>query len=356
MIPQTRMSWLRHLLVAFVMTAIASSSLADVGGQQPARIVAVGDLHGDHDAWRAIAGAAGLVDAKGRWIGGKTILVQTGDIVDRAPDSLKIIRDLMRLEREAKRAGGRVVVLVGNHEAMMLTGDLRYVHPGEYAAFADKRSADRRDDFYTANRAVIEAFYKKKDPALAPEAIRARWIADTPLGQLEHQTAWHPSGELGRWIVGRPAVARIGDTLFVHGGLSPAYATIPIDEINRRVAAALTSREMERTSIINDPLGPLWYRGLAGMAPEEPAIPGPAAPAPTVDQQLDQLLAATGAKRIVIGHTPSMSGVAVTNNGRLVRIDSGNSRAYGGTPGYAEITAAGVTVHNVPRPAANRGE
>ena len=184
----------------------------------------------------------------------------------------------------------------------------------------------------------------------------AIWIADTPLGKLEHQAAWHPSGEIGRWIVERPAVARIGDTLFVHGGLSPAYASVPIDEINRRVAAALSARDMERSSIINDPTGPLWYRGLAGMTAEtDAASPAPAvAPVPTltVDQQLDQILTATGARRIAIGHTPLMSGVAATHGGKLVRLDSGNSRAYGGMPGYVEITAGGAVAHNVPRPPA----
>ena len=340
------------LLVGLV--AMTTLALSPAAGAAPARIIAIGDLHGDHDVWRAITGAAGLINAKGRWTGGKTVLVQTGDIVDRGPGSLKIIRDLMRLEREARRAGGDVVVLVGNHEAMMVTGDLRYVDPGEYAAFADRQSARRRDDFYIARQAKIEAFYKQQDPALAPDAIRKRWIASTPLGQLEHQAAWHPTGEIGRWIIAKPAVAKIGDTLFVHGGISPAYVAMPIDVINRRVAAALAAREMAPTSIINDQLGPLWYRGLAGMgvesAPPAPAAAASAPPPLTIDQQLTQLLAAAAARRIVIGHTPLKSGVAVTNGGRLVRVDSGNSRAYGGVPGYAEITAAGAVARNAPRP------
>ena len=65
-------------------------------------------------------------------------LVQMGDVVDRGPDSLKIIHDLMKLQREAPKRGGQVIVVLGNHEAMMMTDDMRYVHPGEYAAFADR--------------------------------------------------------------------------------------------------------------------------------------------------------------------------------------------------------------------------
>ena len=71
------------------------------------RIVAVGDLHGDFSAWRDIARAAQLVDDEGRWIGGDTVLVQTGDVVDRGPDSLKIIQDLMRLQHEARAPTAR---------------------------------------------------------------------------------------------------------------------------------------------------------------------------------------------------------------------------------------------------------
>ena len=128
--------------------AFAAALLAGVMPARAAetqRIVAVGDLHGDHDAWLAIARAAGVVDRKGKWTGGKTVLVQLGDIVDRGPDSLPIIRDLMRLQREAPRRGGQVIVLVGNHEAMMMTADMRYVSPGELAAFTDRDSGRRRE-------------------------------------------------------------------------------------------------------------------------------------------------------------------------------------------------------------------
>ncbi|HXG99316.1 MAG TPA: metallophosphoesterase [Sphingomicrobium sp.] len=349
MIRQICWVWFQ-LLLTIPLALFPSAQVLAKPTPYPERIVAVGDLHGDHDAWIAIARAAGLINRKGRWAGGKTVLVQTGDIVDRAPDSSLIIRDLMRLERQASRAGGRVVVLVGNHEAMMVTGDVRYVHAGEYDAFADMDSPRQRDNAYAANRIAIETFFRSRDASLSPSAIRELWLKQTPLGKIEHQAAWQPQGELGRWIIAKPAVARLGDSLFVHGGLSASYAVLPVDEINRRVAAALTAGDDSPASIINDPLGPLWYRGLAGMTAEAgpPATNG--APLPDVQQQLDYLLAATGAKRIVIGHTPLLSGVAVTHGGRLVRVDSGNSRAYGGIPGFVEITGDRVTARHVARP------
>src|SRR5688572_33372586 len=121
---------LRLLIWHFMV--IAAVLMPGAAASQPAqRIVAIGDLHGDFEAWRAIAAASGLADSKGRWTGGNATLVQMGDIVDRGPDSLKIIHDLMKLQREAPKRGGRVIVVLGNHEAMMMTDDMRYVRSEE---------------------------------------------------------------------------------------------------------------------------------------------------------------------------------------------------------------------------------
>ena len=349
MIPRHIKALLSAVLLMISATLTGSRAVARPSPPQPERIVAIGDLHGDFDAWRAIARAAHLIDDKGRWTGQRTVLVQTGDIVDRGPDSLKIIRDLMRLELEAAHAGGRVIVLVGNHEAMMVTDDLRYVHPGEYAAFVDRQSGRRRDQTFAGSKQAIEAAYRRLDATLSAAAIRDLWLAANKLGQIEYQAAWSPSGELGRWIIGKPAIVRLGSTLFVHGGLSPTYAAVPLDEINRRVKAALLAREIAPGSIINDPLGPLWYRGLAGLPVEGAAASTPPQP---IAQQLDIILSASSAKRIVIGHTPLLRGVEVSQGGRLVRIDSGISRAYSGVPGYVEILGDRVIPHNVLRPTA----
>lgn len=314
------------------------------------RIVAVGDLHGDGQAWQTIARAAGVTDQNGHWAGGKTILVQLGDIADRGPDSRVIIRNLQQLQKEAPRKGGKVIVVLGNHEAMNLTGDYRYTTAGEYAAFADADSPAKRERLYELNKAAIEASYRAKTPAMDPDAIHNAWIAATPLGWVEHKLAWMPSGELGKWATKNPAVLKIGDTLFAHGGLSSEYARIPLDELNRRVAAAMAAADESPKSILTDPLGPMWYRGLTGRDPEADAARAINA-RPTVDKELTDVLAAYGAKRIVIAHTPILSGIAITNDGQLARIDTGISRYYGGPLTWLEIAGGQMIAHNVGRPA-----
>ena len=325
---------------------------------QAERIVAVGDLHGDYEAWIDIARAAGLVDNRNRWAGGRTTLVQTGDITDRGPDSLKIIRHLQKLQKEAADAGGRVIVMLGNHEAMNVIGDLRYVDPGEFAAFVDRRSVARREAAFESIAAELVAFYKKKDPALDAAAVRKAWLEATPLGQVEHQAAWGPDGELGRWAATLPAVVKLGDTLFAHGGLSAPYTVMGgLDEINRRASANLRAREKSYTAVINDPLGPLWYRGLItrGASFEQEVAAAATAsgtaprPRPPIAQELDLVLTAFGAKRLVVGHTPNLPGISITHEGKLVRIDTGISRYYKGRLSWLDIVGGQVTPHTTER-------
>lgn len=341
-------------LLVRTLLALAALAVPAVAEPPPPRIVAIGDLHGDHDAWRAIARAARLIDTKGKWAGGSAVLVQLGDVVDRGPDSLKIIRDLQRLQREAPKKGGRVFALVGNHEAMNMTGDLRYVDPGEFAAFADRGSKLRRDRLFEANREEIQAAYRARTPQITPEAIRREWLRSMPLGQIEHQAAFRPDGEIGKWVIANPAVVKLGDTLFVHGGISSAYAGQTPEQINLKVAAALQAQDQGPAAIINDPAGPLWYRGLivrgdgdeATLAP----VPQGATEPPSIDEEIELVLRSFGAKRIVVGHTPSRQGILSGAGGRLWRADSAISRSYGGKLTYLEIAGDRVTAHEVPRP------
>jgi hypothetical protein len=339
----SRLAWLATLLVLLVPATASPLH----------RIVAVGDLHGDFSAWRDILRSAGLVDSKGHWSGGDTILIQTGDAVDRGPNSREIIEDLMRLQKEAARARGQLIAMVGNHEAMNLTGDLRYVSAADYAGYADRRSASRRENVLNSNKVAIETAYREKDPQMSSEAIKKAWFESYPLGRIEHQIAWSDQGDIGRWVVKNPVVVLLDGTLFVHGGISPAYLDLSAAQINARADAALTARDTDPAAIINDEQGPLWYRGLAqplaSASGETHVARTPAQIQPAGEDQLNVLLSAYGARRIVLGHTPILSGIALFQDGKLICIDTGISAVYGGTVSYLDIVDGTPVPHAVTR-------
>lgn len=313
-------------LVAILLTMLATA-LAPAGSKEPPAIIAVADLHGDYDAFTAILKSADLINAKGDWVGGDAVLVQLGDLPDRGPDTRKMIEHLKKLEKQAKRKGGRVVALIGNHEAMNVTGDLRYVTPEEFAAFADSKSEKLRTAHFKLNAEALSVYYRKKDPALTDDDVRAAFDAEFPLGYIEHRLAWSPHGEIGKWVASHDAITKVGDTLFVHGGISAAYASFPMTKINTDVRDALNARG---GPILEDDAGPLWYRGLASETPEG-------------EIDVAAALAAYDAKRIVIGHTPHKEGVKSYYGGRVIAADTGASKAYGGIRSFIRIDDNGVT-------------
>ncbi len=313
---------------AALFVALASIVLAArAAAAEPApAIIAVGDLHGDYEAYVAILRSAGLIDKKGKWSGGDSVLVQLGDVPDRGPDTKKIIEHLMKLESQASREGGRVEALIGNHEAMNVTGDLRYVTRQEYAAFATSKSKRVRAVFFKKNFLSLAASYRLKDPALTDAGVKAAFEYDTPLGYLEHRAAWSVTGKFGAWVASHDAVAQIGDTLFVHGGLGAPYASMSLDAINAAVRAALINGG---GAILEDAAGPLWHRGFAQESAQGEA-------------ELAAALTAFGAKRLVIGHTPQPGGVKALYGGRVIVADTGASKAYGGTRSFLRIEQTGI--------------
>jgi hypothetical protein len=137
---------MRALLFAIVLLCTAVQGLAQ--STAPARLVAIGDIHGAYDEFVTILKRAGLINDALAWSGGRATLVQTGDYTDRGPGVRKVLDLLMRLEREAKAAGGQAVILLGNHEVMNLIGDWRDVTPEICAAFATAKSESKRGETY----------------------------------------------------------------------------------------------------------------------------------------------------------------------------------------------------------------
>ena len=324
------------ILMAVLLCSSALAGVRQVDEYQwegVGRIVAIGDLHGDYENYLAALRAAGLIDRKGKWVGGETHLVQTGDIPDRGPDTAKIIAHMTRLAQQAERKGGRVHNLMGNHEAMNVYGDLRYVHEGEYAAFVTRNSAQLRDRYYELYLQALEA----QDPAgfaALSEDHRQKWDLEHPLGWVEHRQAWdpawNPEGEYANWVLGRKVAIRINDNLFVHGGISGFYCQNRLDWLTEKAVAGLRDFDPQAPGILEDEFGPLWYRGLSG---EEPR----AAP-----ETVDAILAQHAIGRIVVGHTPTSGVIWPQYEGKVVMSDTGVGKAYGGHVAYLEITPQGL--------------
>ena len=277
----------------------------------------MGDVHGDYEQFVKLLRGAGLLDDENRWAGGKAHLVQTGDVPDRGAGSRNVMDLLMKLEKQAAKAGGHVHALIGNHEAMNMYGDLRYVHVGEFAAFRNKDSPALRDHAYRKHVKDL-----RRNPPLGRAAKlgpdhKRRWEEGHVLGRLEHKSAFSTKGKYGRWISGHNAVVKINGTLFLHGGIGPKYAATSLSELNARIRAELKGQADIQGGLAVDAEGPLWYRGLALND------------AGTEARHLEKVLLAHNAKRIVMGHTVTDGAVMTRFDGRAVFIDIGLGSYYG---------------------------
>lgn len=335
------MKTLAHsVLLAFTLTVSGTFGLSDLAWAAKdslnniKRVVAIGDLHGDYEGFLEVLEAADLIDENGDWVGGRTNYVQLGDIVDRGPDSLLIINHLTKLERQARRARGRVHILLGNHEVMNFTNDRRYVHEGEYEALLTDTSEEDHERYYENFTAWIKENRPEEDWPAFDEAYRAEWDETYPLGTVEHMRAWDPKGKLGKWMLSKNAIMRIDDTLFVHGGVGPMFANLSVSKINKEVRKALKNNRFDEDTILDHADGPFWYRGFArNSGPEEEAL-------------LAHVLDVNGVERIVIAHTPDHPEIRSRFGGRVIMVDIGISTAYRGTRGFLEITPNGIQANS----------
>ncbi|MDA0629912.1 MAG: metallophosphoesterase, partial [Proteobacteria bacterium] len=266
------------------------------------------------------------------------------------PDTLKIILHLQKLEKQAKKAGGHVHLLIGNHEYMNITGDLRYVHPGEYEAFETRNSKRIRDNYYAfvvqtleQQRATLSA--DGRDVSHLPvidEQFKKDWYAEHPPGFVEHRLAWQPGGELFEWVAAHNTVIRINATLFLHGGLSAELLPRSLTDINEQIRAEISREPYEGEKLGDAENGPLWYRGQAR---------GDEA---TEREALQKVLAHYGAQTIVLGHTPDLHVITPRFDGQVIIIDTGISSAYGGhrasllLDGNTATAIHGETAHRLP--------
>ncbi len=336
----------------------------------PRRIVAIGDVHGDLEGLTAILQQAGITDAKGRWTAKNTIVVQTGDITDRGARVRAGLDLLISLEQQASAAGGRLVVLLGNHEVMNLASDWRDVSPEAYASFVDEQSEDRRREAYAAYVRLCESraeSFAGRLPAAFQAVSRDEWMAAHPLGSIEYRNAFSPRGVYGRWLRAKPVVVQLGDIAFVHAGINPATAPRRLDDINTQVAAdirkldeyrrrmadqqlilpwfeikeVLLAAQLDRQNFgdlgqidtwsLFDAEGPMWFRGFTNWSADE----GPA--------QMKTLLERYKIAHFVAGHTVTETRrITARFSNSVFLIDTGMVFS-GGTPSALEIQSGRFT-------------
>ena len=346
-----------RLVALLVFLAACQVASAGVGP----RIVVVGDVHGAFDELVQILQRTELVDESLQWTGGDAVLVQTGDLLDRGSHVREVLDLLMRLEREAPESGGRVEVLLGNHEALHMVGIFRDVHPDAFAAFATDDSEQRRKaEWKTLKTFVLQSArrLRQKPPSVGFD-VREQWMQEHPLGWFEYRDAFSASGTYGQWLRQRPAALRLGDLYFVHGGLnqeisdrSPAAITARVHGEIRRfeelqtwlaeeeivlpgadlhvVASALRqivelgpdagTERYERAAQAGDPGewylvspdGPLWYRGMVYGDEEK------------IADEVLSLFDLDGIAYMAVAHTPQIDGrIGTRFNNRLFLIDTG---------------------------------
>lgn len=354
----------------------------------PDRLVAVPDIHGAYPEFVSVLQRTALVDKDLRWTGGSTLFIQIGDVLDRGSRVKDCLDLIMALERQAGKAGGKVVPLLGNHEVMNLMSDLRYVTPEIYRTFATENSEKVRQrawrdylSFASAHREHGHGTVYTDD-----DTSRGKWMDAHPPGFFEYVDAMRPDGRYGSWIRKHRAIVQAGDGLFVHGGLNPALQFRSVADLDDRVRAeiqnfdtvwqALCDRRtvwrymtwsesvpfikeelawIQAHGLPDDPSvvdgmqtllayrnwlswsanGPLWYRGLA-QDPEEGLRDGVAA-----------MLQRLNARYIVDGHTVlSKSGITGRFGDSVFLIDAGmNKEAFNGRASALEVKDGKFTVY-----------
>jgi hypothetical protein len=321
------------------------------------KIIAVGDIHGDYDNLVKILLKCDLIDDKHKWSGGKTHLVQTGDIMDRGDHARKVFDLLMRLQKEAEEAGGKVHILLGNHEEMNISGIVfrqpGYVSPKQFASFLpDDFRVKKETEFrqQVKNFSEIESNF---DPAILESYFETKWE------KLMKNKALHPmyvnsfNENYGKWLLEQSIAIKINDIIFSHGGISEKYAQWPLQKINDVLLNELDVYRLAYKRGINPRIkpkmlyvhdSPLWNRDFA-LKDEK-----------SYSHVVDKILKNLGATHIVIAHTPKGSPVIPQNqqeekelrtrfDEKIWMIDTGISDSYWGVLSYLIYENEEILMH-----------
>ncbi len=254
----------------------------DWKSDSPEKMFVMSDPHGNFDCLVSTLKMNGIIDKEYNWNYGRNHLMINGDVFDRGKDVLPIFWLIYKLEQEAQTAGGQVSFLLGNHEPMILAGDLRYM--------------------------------KKKYNAIAERL------------NISYEKLFGPDTELGRWLGTRNTMQLIGDDLFVHAGLGQDFLEhdLSIPQVNEEISRGLFMTKEERnqlsplTKFLYGTYGPIWYRGM--VRNDEKYVP-------LEPETLDNILLKYNARRVIVGHT-IFPDICSYYNGRVITVNVDNKKNF----------------------------
>ncbi|KAJ3671551.1 hypothetical protein LUZ60_007630 [Juncus effusus] len=298
----------------------------------PSRLIAIGDLHGDLEKSVRSLSLAGLVDPQTlRWTGGSTVAVQVGDVLDRGGDELKILYLTRRLQIEADKDGGKLLMLLGNHETLNAARDFRYVAPSGLEEFKNwakwyqtGMAMKRLCPEIPSQKDPFEGI-PKSFPGVKPEfwaGLRARIAALQPTGPIT-----------SRFLSTNQTVLMVGDSIFVHGGLLQKHVEYGLEKINEEIRDWLGGNEREPMKWVRGRNAVVWLREFSeGFNCDCEKLQGVLGKIP-------------GAKRLVMGHTIQSNGINTVCGAQAVRVDVGLSKGCGnGVPEVLEINGGGKEI------------
>ncbi|MEM9920541.1 MAG: ankyrin repeat domain-containing protein [Bacteroidota bacterium] len=237
---------------------------------EPEKIFAISDIEGNFKALVLSLQGNNVIDKDLKWSYGKGHLVLVGDFFDRGDDVTAVLWLLYKLEAEAQAQGGMVHFIIGNHEEMNIRGDLRYV----------------RDKYKIVARKL----------------------------NMPYKSLYGKNTVLGNWLRSKNMIEKVGQNLFVHGGLSPRVANYNIrlknmNELGRTYYGTEKWRMKEKggmAELMFANQGPMWYRGYFSNTLQQ--------------KDVDQICQKYSVQRIIVGHT-IVNEISTLYKGRIVAID-----------------------------------
>jgi len=222
----------------------------------PSRIFVMGDIHGQYERMVEMLKSGGVLDTDLNWSYGDGHLVFIGDILDRGDGVTEALWLIYKLEQQADYEQGKVHLLIGNHEAMIMKNDIRYISNKYYGL--------------TSNL------------------------------NIKYHELFSENTVLGKWLRTKNVVEKIGNTLFIHAGISPVLHSLgySLEEINSGFRHFLNVNKQEDYNNLDRFLigkyGPVWYRGYLKASSGYPPI----------DQdELGKVLKTYSVDQAVVGHT-----------------------------------------------------